>query len=165
MNKLKNKREKRGQEEMVGFVIIVIIVSVILLVLLWFMLRTPDKNAVENYEVESFIQASLQYTSSCETEIEFLSVQNLIVSCESKNICLDGKNSCEVLNDTLSDLVKNAWNINSQSPVKGYKLSVMAEEKGIFFVQEGNETRNYKGGFQDFAKGGNNYEVSLNVYS
>jgi hypothetical protein len=155
----------KAQEEMVGFIIIVIIISVVLLVLLGFLLRSPNKGVVENYEVESFIQSALQYTSSCETEIEFLSVQNLIVSCEEGSTCLDGKNSCDVLNDTLKNLVKTAWNVNNQSAVKGYKLGVMTEETGILALQEGNETRNYKGGLQDFAKGGNNYEVSLNVYS
>jgi hypothetical protein len=129
------------------------------------MLKTPDKNAVENYEVESFIQSVLQYTSSCETEIEFLSMQNLIVSCEGGRMCLDGRNSCDVLNDTLKDFVKRAWNVNNQSAVKGYKLGIMAGEKGIVMLKEGNETRNYKGGLQDFAKSGSNYEVSLNVYS
>jgi hypothetical protein len=156
---------KQGQEEMVGFVMIIILVSVALLVLLWFMLKTPDKNAVENYEVESFIQSALQYTSSCETEIEFLSMQNLIVSCERERMCLDGRNSCDVLNNTLKDLVKKAWNVNNQSAVKGYKLGIMAGEKGIIMLKEGNETRNYKGGLQDFAKSGSDYEVSLNVYS
>lgn len=159
------KIEKKGQEEMVGFVIIVIIVSVVLLVLLGFLLNTPNKGAVENYQVDSFIQASLQYTSSCENEVEFISVQNLIVSCEQGNTCLDGQNSCDVLNDTLKNLVERAWNVNNQSAVKGYKLGVMTGNTGIFMLQEGNETRNYKGGLQDFAKSGEEYEVSLNVYS
>jgi hypothetical protein len=158
-------QNRKGQEEMVGFVIIIIIVSVVLLVLLGFLLRSPDKGNVENYEVESFIQSALQYTSSCENELEFLSVQNLIVSCEEENTCINGENSCDILNYTLKNLVKNAWNVNNQSAVKGYKFSVMTGERGIFMIQEGNETRNYKGGLQDFAKRGSDYEVSLNVYS
>jgi hypothetical protein len=157
--------KKKAQEEMVGFIVIVIIVSVILLVLLGFMLRSKDSGTVENYLVESFIQSALQYTSSCENELEFLSVQDLIVSCERESVCLNGENSCYVLNDTLNNLVKSAWNVNNESAVKGYNLGVMAGERGIFMLQEGNETRNYKGGMQDFAKSGDNYEVSLSVYS
>jgi hypothetical protein len=159
------KTKKRGQEEMVGFVIIVIIVSVVLLVLLSFLLKGTNKGVVQDYEVESFIQSALQYTSSCENQIEFLPVQNLIVSCENKEICLDGTNSCDVLNDTLGNLIKNAWNVNNQSAVKGYKLGVMTGNTGIFMIQEGNETRTYKAGFQDFSVSGEDYTVSLNVYS
>jgi hypothetical protein len=150
---------------MVGFVIIIIIVSVILLVLLGFLLRTPSTSAVQSYEVENFIIASLQYTSSCENEVGFLSVQDLIVDCQEGSVCLDGKSSCVVLNDTLKGEIKSGWNVNNQSAVKGYKLGVMIGEQAIFLLQEGNETRNYKGAFQDFAKRGNSYTVSLNVYS
>jgi hypothetical protein len=165
MSKTEKKAKKRGQEEMVGFAIIVIIVSVIFLVLLGFLLNTPSKGAVENYQVDSFIQASLQYTSSCENDLEFISVQNLIVSCEQGSVCLDGTNSCDVLNNTLRNLIESAWNVNNQSAVKGYKLGIMTGNTGIFLLQEGNEKRTYKGGLQDFAKSGENYEVSLNVYS
>jgi hypothetical protein len=158
-------RNHKAQEEMVGFIVIVVIVSVILLILLGFMLNKSGKETVESYEVESFIQSALQYTSSCETYGEFLSVQNLIVSCESGNSCLDGKASCDVLNDTLNNLIRESWNVNNQSAVRGYKLGIMEGSKGIFLIQYGNETKNYQGGFQDFTKGGGSYEVSFSVYS
>ena len=158
-------KSKRAQEEIVGFVVIIIIVSVILLILLWFMLRTPDKNAVEDYEVESFIQATLQYTSNCESGVGFLPVRDLIVACEQKENCLDEKYSCLALNETLKDIIQTGWNVGTQSAIKGYKFSVMAGEQGIFLLQEGNETRNYKGAFQNFARGSESYDVSLNVYS
>jgi hypothetical protein len=161
----KLNKNKWGQEEMVGFIIIVIIVSVILLVLLSFLLRKPDNGNVENYQVESFIQSALQYTSSCENQIEFLSVQDLIVSCQSGNTCLDGQNSCDILNDTMGNLIKNAWKVNNQSAVKGYKLGVVTGNTGIFMIQEGNETRNYVSGLQDFSVSGEDYEISLSVYS
>jgi len=148
----------------VGFVVIIIIVSVILLVLLSFMLRSPVSKAVDSYEVESFIQASLQYTSTCENQIEFLSIEDLIVSCEEGGTCLDERNSCDVLNESLRGMIENAWNIGEGSAVRGYKLKVMIDEEEKFTLKEGNETRNYKGAFQDFAKGNTDYEVSLDIY-
>jgi len=155
---------KRGQEEMVGFVVIIVIVSVVLLILLGFLLRSPGSEAVKSYEVESFIQASLQYTSSCENQIEFLSIEDLIVACEEGEVCLDERNSCDVLNESLRGIIENAWNVKEGSAVKGYKFSVRVEEQEKLILKEGNETRNYKGAFQDFAKGGSSYEVSLDVY-
>jgi len=155
---------KKAQEEMVGFVVIVVVVSVILLVLLGFLLRSPEKSAVENYEVESFILSALQYTSDCENQLEFLSIEDLIVACERKEMCLEEKDSCEILNDTLKDMVKDAWNINKQSAVKGYNLEIKVEGEEKLILKEGNETSNYKGAFQDFAKRGTEYIVYLNVY-
>jgi len=162
MSKL--RKDRKGQEEMVGFVVIIVIVSVVLLVLLGFMLRSPDKSAVESYEVENFIQASLQYTSECENRLEFLSIQDLIVACEAEETCLNGENSCEILNKTIKDVVEKAWNVNEQSAIKGYEFRVMVEDEERLLLKEGNETGNYKGGFEDFSKRSNMYTVSLDVY-
>jgi len=162
-NKFRQK-SKRAQEEMVGFVIIIVIVSVILLVLLGFLLKSPEKSAVENYEVESFIQSVLQYTSQCENSLEFLSIQDLIAACDEKETCLNGEDSCEMLNETIKNLVEKAWDVNEQSAVKGYKFRVMVEDEERLLFEEGNETSSYKGGWEDFPKRGNTYTVSLNVY-
>lgn len=164
IKRFNNKKSKHGQEEIVGFVLIVVIVAVALLILLWFLLRAPGASAVESYQVESFIQASLQYTSSCENDVEFLPLDDLIVSCEHGNSCLDGTDSCEVLNNTLKDIMKSGWNVNNESAVKGYRISIMADGQESLVLSLGNATANYKGAFQDFAKSGENYEVSMKVY-
>ena len=64
---------KKGQEEMVGFVVIVVIVSIIILFFLVFSLSS-DRESGTSYEASSFLQAALAYTSSCEDNREFLSV-------------------------------------------------------------------------------------------
>ena len=159
-------RNRSGQEEMVGFAIILVIVSVIVLVLLGFMLNNPkDAGAVESYEVESFIQSSLQYTTDCETYLGFLPIKDLIIDCESEGKCLDERESCNVLNSTLNDLISKSWNVGEKSAIKGYKLKIIIDEQEKLILQEGNETETYKGGFQDFPRRGRNYEIFLNVYS
>lgn len=157
-------KNRKAQEEMVGFIIIVVLVSVILLVVLGFMLKSSSTETVKDYEVESFIGAMLQYTSSCEADLEFLSVQDLIVECNSGSSCLDGENSCDVLNSTLKSLIKSGWNVNNQSAVKGYSFEVAAGDMGIFLLEAGNKTNDYKGSYQDFPKRSTNYIVSLDVY-
>jgi hypothetical protein len=161
---MNEKINKKGQEEIVGFVVIVVLVSIALLILLGFLLRSPSANAVESYEVEGFIQASLQYTSNCESPAEFLSLQDLVVSCDTGEICLDGRDSCEVLNETLKSLIDKAWNVGSQSAAKGYELEINVEGEEMLLLQKGNATSNYKGNFQDFVKRGDTYEISLKVY-
>jgi len=158
-------KNKLGQEEMVGFAVIVVIVGVILLIFLAFLLNSSDEEVVESYEIESFIQSALQFTTDCENEIRFLSVQDLVVSCNKKENCLDGRNSCKVLNSTLISLTENGWQAGNGSAIKGYNLKVIVDETVNLEIKEGNETSNYKSGFQGFAKSGSNYEVSLDIYS
>jgi hypothetical protein len=155
---------KFGQEEIVGFVVIVVIVSVIILVLLSFMLTNNESSAVESYEVESFIQSMLQYTTTCENKLEFLSYQKLIAYCENEGVCLNGVNSCEILNSTTEEIIEVGWNINEQSAIKGYEFKISTEEKELFFLEEGNKTTSYKGSFQDFARSGKEYTISLTIY-
>jgi len=155
---------KRAQEEIIGFVVIVVIVSVIILILLSFILTSSDNAAVESYEVESFIQSMLQYTTNCESQIEFLSFQKLIAYCENEGVCLNGINSCEILNSTTKEIIETGWNINEQSAIKGYEFKINTEEKELFFIEAGNKTTNYKGSFQDFARSGEEYGISLTIY-
>jgi hypothetical protein len=157
-------RNRSGQEEIVGFVVIIVIVAIALVILLWFLLNSSSGNAVEDFEVESFIQTALQYTTDCEDYVEFLSVQNLIVSCEEQGKCLDGQDSCVVLNKTLTDIVENSWNVSKESAVKGYKIDVLSNNEGKISINKGNQTTNYKGAFQDFARAGTDYKVSINIY-
>ncbi|VVB82070.1 Uncharacterised protein [uncultured archaeon] len=160
------KKNRRAQEEMVGFAVIVIIVGIILIVLLGFMIgnKNNQQGNVESYEIESFIQASLQYSSSCGNELEFLSVQQLINACDSGTICLDNQDSCDTLNQTIKGLIDSGWSVGNGSAIKGYQFKVMSEGNEKLIIQKGNETSNYKGGFQDFASGVDSYEVSLKVY-
>jgi hypothetical protein len=156
---------KKSQEEMVGFAVIIILVAVVLLVLLGFLLRSPQKEAVESYEVQSFIDSSLQYTSDCEDNLGFLAVEKLIISCEEERTCIDERNSCEVLNSTLKNIIEKAWNYGNQSAIKGYKLKIIANEQESLALSGGNETGSYKGSSETFAGRGKEYEVSLNIYS
>lgn len=146
-------RKKRcGQEEMVGFALIIIIVAVILLIFLGFFLRKPQKDIVESYEVESFIQAFLQYTTDCRYNLEYLSVQKLIFKCNEGEICLDGRETCDILNSTLEGIVEESWEVEGDRPIKGYELRIILDEEELLILKKGNVTRNYKGSVQYLAK-------------
>lgn len=160
-NLLKNKK---AQEEIVGFVVIIVIVGVIILILLSFLLTSDEGAAVESYEVESFIDSMLQYTTSCETQLEFLSFQKLIAYCENDGTCLNGYGSCELLDSTARDIIEKGWNVNEESAVKAYEFKIFGEDAEIFSLEEGNKTTTYKGSYVDFARSGNEYKVSLTIY-
>ncbi len=161
-------KSKRSQEELIGFVLIIVIVAIILLVFLGFSLRNnSQKETVESYEVESFIYVSLQYTSDCKNNFEYLSIQKLISSCVREENCLyeeQEKNSCEVLNSTLKNILKESWPIGDERPVKGYKFNITSEGLGIISLSEGNFTGNSKGSSQDFIIRGNTIDIFFKAY-
>ena len=159
-------KKKKGQEEMVGFALILILVAIIVLVFIGFSIRNPEKESVESYEVESFLQSMLQYTTECENNIEKLSVQKLIFSCNAKEKCLDEGNSCDVLKADLEEMLASSWPIGEERPVKGYELIIMADKnnESILDIKVGNITANSKGSSQDFFRGQILYGIQFKAY-
>jgi len=130
-------KSKRSQHEMVGFVLIVIIVAVILLVFLRFSLNeSPEENLIKSYEVGSFIQSVLQYTT--EYESEPISLRKLIKKCNNYN------EGCEILEDELKNIMQESWTVEEGGVVKGYNLEIVEKDKEILKIIEGIETVNYK---------------------
>ena len=148
-------QNKSGQEEMVGFALIMIIVAVVLLIFLGFSLRNQQDEAVENYEVDSFIQAFLQYTTDCAEGYEprYHSIRKLIVSCNNQEKCLDERNTCEVLEFTLKGIIEETWKIEGDRPIKGYNLNILSDDNNVILnISDGNITQNYKGSMQSLGK-------------
>ena len=159
-----SKINKSAQEEMVGFALIVIIVAVILVILLAFWLRSPRGQGVESYEVESFIQSSLQLTTDCRDSFRFLSVQNLIFECNDRQTCSDGRNSCQVLEAVLREIIEESWKTGENRPLKGYSLNITSNDEELLGITQGNLTNNYKGSMQDFSRAGDNFEMIFSAY-
>jgi len=156
---------KKAQDEMVGFAVIVIIIGVIILIAVGFLVNTREETAVEDYEIESFIESSLQYTTDCQNSLGFISMKELIIECWNKDLCIGGNSSCDVLNKTLGKMIKKSWTVGQQSPVKGYEFTVRADNASVIGFSEGNKTANYKSGMQSFARSGVEYSTSLNLYT
>ena len=152
--------KKQGQEEMVGFALIIIIVAVIILVFVALTLTKPEREEVESYEVESFLQALLQHTTDCEDNIEYLSVQKLIFKCNVKARCLDERDSCVVLNDTLKEIIDNAWLVDDG----GYVLEITSGEDVMLSLSKGNTTSSYQVGSQAFSRAGERMMISFKAY-
>ncbi len=155
---------KKAQEEMVGFAIILVIVAVILLVVLGSSLRRSDREVLESYEVSGFIQSFLQYTTGCEGSRENFTVQKLIFECDVEAKCIDGRNSCSVLENTVDDMLKESWNVGEEFLVKGYELIILSNLGEIVNITEGERTNNYKGSSQDFSRSGSNVEILFTAY-
>ena len=118
-------RNRKAQHEIVGFILIVVIVTIIGLFLLVFYLRQePVKH--ESIDVQNFLQSSMHYTTSCAISFDpqYDDLQDLIKSCYKNQRCLNEKTACEVLEETLSVLVKESWKVDPEKPVNSYSLII-----------------------------------------
>lgn len=124
------KINNKAQHEIVGFILIVVIVVIIGLFLLVFYLRQPVVKH-ESLDLQNFLQASMTYTTGCVISIEPLDMQELIKSCYKNEKCLNEKMACEVLNNTLSELVHESWLVSEKKPVNAYSLDIYYEESSF----------------------------------
>lgn len=159
--KIPSLYSKRAQEEMVGFALIIIIVAVIILIVISFTLTKP-REEIGSYEIESFLQSLLQHTSDCEYNYEFLSIQKLISKCETNTKCLDERNTCDVLNEIVKDILDKAWKIENRPP-QGYNFTIISGTEEMISLSKGNQTGNYKGAIQSY-KGLEGLDVYFRVY-
>jgi len=121
---------KRGQEEMVGFVLIMVVVAVVFLVFLGIFVRQRGNvENIESTEVAQFLDAVVDVTSECSLNggFSFLTVSELIRKCveEPATICnSDQESVCSVLKETLYNLTRAGWNFGAGSVTKGFDLVI-----------------------------------------
>ena len=153
---------KRAQSEIVGFIVIVVIVVVIGLFLVIFYIK-QEPIEYKSKTVENFLQASMLYTTDCVLSIEPVNLRTLMKKCYDGVGCLDGRESCSVLNETLTKIAKEGWKIGEDRPENAYFIEIYYEEgedeerfeKKILSINEGNCTGSKKGAeyFLDHAPG------------
>ncbi|MFH1802150.1 MAG: hypothetical protein ABH864_01725 [archaeon] len=132
-------KNKRAQEEMVGFVIIMLVVGVIFLVFLGIYLRGASQTSnTESKDIANFIEAVSKYTTRCGDSDEYpYSLITLVTECykDSTSTCPNnGEKKCGILKETLNASIEENWNFNQDSPTKSYRLQVLRE------TQTGEET-------------------------
>lgn len=158
-------KNKRAQEEMVGFALIIIIVAVILLVFLGLFLSKPNNQTIQSYEAESFVQSMLQYSTQCQDYYGYVSVQNLIFMCSSGNSCSDNEDSCAVLTSTVGEILNHSWIVGQGGPIKGYTLNITSNNGEIAAFTAGNITSNSEGASQDLPPNqGTSISILFNGY-
>jgi len=157
-------RNKKAQEEMVGFALIIIMVAVILLVFLTISMKKSN-NIEESYEIDSFLQAMLEYTTSCSlsTNSNYISVDRLISECSELSTCKNGLSSCEILNETLSEMLPIAWPVEETSQFKAYEFLIFSgiKPEPMINLTSGQLTNTSRGASQYPTK---NTSIFLTVY-
>jgi hypothetical protein len=130
VNKMK-KENRKGQEELVGFGLILILVAIVFLVFISIYVKKPTES-VTDYESNSFVQAILQYTTTCqEDNLKNLTIQELISKCkEGLSNCYSANSivikPCNVLNTTIGKIANESWRVVPNSTIKGYSFIINA---------------------------------------
>ena len=129
MKKILNKRNKKAQEEIVGFVLIVILVAVIAVIFLGISLRNPSSTSIESQQIASFLSSASQVTTECEIELTVKNnVGQLIVKCFEGDICADEESNrvsaCETLENTLKGIMQASYLVNEESFTRYYNLTI-----------------------------------------
>lgn len=157
-------KKKSAQEEIAGFGIILIVIAVIAVVFISLSLNKAQKQELEDYESSGFLSALMEKTTDCEKNAKFLSVKDLIFECGRDYNCVNGENSCNVLNETLGSSLRDNWQVGQEYPIKGYNLMVNYENELYFNITSGNLTSEYKGAMQNYSKINENAEFYFRVY-
>jgi len=130
---------KRGQQEMVGFILIVVLVIFALMVFLIISANKPLVS-VDSPATKSLMSSILAYTTDCVfSEPYKTNVMELMIGCyeEDKKCVNINKGACEYLNETLSNVMGSL--IDSDPTIVAYTIETYwqssSEEKPEAFYR------------------------------
>ncbi|MAH43592.1 hypothetical protein CL614_07805 [archaeon] len=147
--KIKIRKSKHAQQEIVGFVLIVVLVVIALMVFLVISVRKAPEEK-QSIEVENMLSVILDYTTNCAIvyEPDYDKIEDLVKSCYDNRQCTNlDKMACDYLNETVVDLMGDL--MKSESVINAYQFDILHRdggggeddrdlEDGILKVAEGN---------------------------
>ncbi len=121
-------KNKKAQEEMVGFVLIMLVVAVIFLVFLGIFVRQGRQEKIDSTEVSQFLNALTKHTSECTfTGYSYENLGELFDECRKNRQCDSGK-TCDILKDALNEMINASWVFSNDSFYKGYAFRAVYDE-------------------------------------
>lgn len=147
---------RKGQEEIVGFVLIVVLVVIVLVIFLGIQLRNPKPQQRESEVIYQFLESSMEQTTNCTLSegASYLALDDLIREChESGSLCISGDNSCDSAEETFKKLVNGSFVVGPSYPHKGYDVSALyvvnasgqSQTESVLNLTAGNCSGNYIG--------------------
>ena len=136
---------KKGQQEIVGFVLIVVLVVVGLMVFLLISVRdSPEQE--KSVEVGNMLDSLMKHTTECAIvyEPDYDDFEDLFKSCHQGDGCSNlGVDACDYLNESLRAVLEGMFATES-SRVTAYQLDFFVKddngEEGLLRIFEGNCT-------------------------
>ncbi len=137
---------KKGQEEMVGFVVIVVLVAIVSVVLLGISFRekTPSTGR-DSSEIYQFLESMMGYTTDCALQYEpdYSELSELIAECNSNSaiICTNEENVCDKAETSIKEILSSSFKVGDDRPIKGYEFEAVYSNENdidaIFNISEG----------------------------
>jgi hypothetical protein len=117
-------KQRKAQQEIVGFIIIVIIVAIVGVIFLGIYLRPQASISTKDAEINNLLISSSKYTTDCykDSEPNYRTIEDLVVDCYQYKKCGNGQSSCEVLNATYYGMLGKIWVTGESSAVRYYEL-------------------------------------------
>jgi len=138
----------KAQSEMAGFAVIVVIVTVLIMVFVSFSVNDDNESGdKQSHKIKTFLTSFAEVTTECEgsRSEDYLSIQKVISKCNKESFCYNNTNSCEIMNETIDEIMKTSWRVGEKFPIKGYKLKLLYRKSEPLLVKEaGIETKNYE---------------------
>ena len=125
-------KNKKAQQEMVGFVLIIVLVVVAVLVLLLISARKPVE-PIDSVDIANLLSSMTKYTTKCaDYEPNYYDVRELVRACFKNEGCENSDvDSCVYLEEVLRGLVESS--VKTESTLSYYGLDVSTiEENGVF---------------------------------
>jgi len=160
----------RGQQEIVGFVLIVVLVVVGLMVFLVISMRGGD-DALESVKVSNILDIVMRTTSECAIvyEPDYDTFEDLFKSCYGGKICSNlGREACDYLNESLAGVVDGM--MMTESGVVGWGVDFVERDEdgevGILRIENwGNCSGGVSGAQRSIVSGGDKLIVRMKVCS
>jgi hypothetical protein len=128
-------KNKQGQQEIAGFVIIIIIVCVIGLIFLSLSIGRMKSPKESSIEISNLIEASMLHTTDCAISFvpQYQSIQELIVKTydDGSQKCMNEKTVKEELQASLKKLFDSGLAIGENSVNKGYNSEIYYQDLKI----------------------------------
>src|SRR3989338_643556 len=125
-----DRKLRKGQHEIVGFVLIVLLVSVIGVVFLSIALNKGSAIEPRSAEISNFLSSMMYTTTDCAINYvpQYRDMQDLIKECYkdslgNKRSCLDGRNVCRVLEENLINLIDKSMPVGEEAVQKAYNFA------------------------------------------
>lgn len=159
-----DRYNKRGQQEIVGFVLIVVLVMVALMVFLIISVRDSGDEEI-SVGVSNMLDVLMRTTSDCAIvyEPDYDSFEDLFKSCFKRDSCNNlNKSACDYLNESFGDVVSSM--ALSDASVGAWQAEFYARDgEGILRWGEGNCTGVRSGAQRSIVSGGTSLVVRMRI--
>ena len=144
--------KKKGQQEMVGFVLIVVVIVIALMIFLVISMRKPVQT-VESSQLENMLSSMMAYTTECaiNSEPDYDNLGDLIKSCYEDQKCANtGQMACASMKNNLDSSLEDI--MKSEAIYSSYEFNVTVVDKvagggaSLYSKHEGNCTGSSQGG-------------------